>query len=95
MPNKYQKAIDELVENFDFEKVQAYMALTGWTYCGAGKTTPTIEDLKKTARYALSELANNHDRWVATGGFRADLYKDKDSVELSLSFVAVEDTVYV
>lgn len=91
MTDKYQKAIDLLIDTFDFEKVHIYMALSGWTY--SEKTTPTVEDLKKTARYLLNEVANSQVAWSATGGFRVDLFQDP--VELSLSFIAVEDSVYV
>jgi hypothetical protein len=93
MTDEYQKAIDLLIDTFDFEKVHIYMALTGWTYRDSGKTTPSIEDLKKTARGLLEEIAISQSRWGMTGGFRVDIYRDP--VELSLSFVAVEDSVYV
>lgn len=93
MTDEYQKAIDLLIDTFDFEKVHIYMALTGRTYHDSGKTTPTIEDLKKTARYLLTEVVNSPNQWMATGGLRVDLYQDP--VELSLSFIAVEDSVYV
>lgn len=93
MTDEYQKAIDLLIDTFDFEKVHIYMALTGCTYHDSGKTTPTIEDLKKTARYLLTEVVNSPNQWVATGCLRVDLYQDP--VELSLSFIAVEDSVYV
>lgn len=93
MIDKYQKAIDQVIDTFDFEKVHIYMALTGWTYHDSGKTTPTIEDLKKLARRLLAEVAGSQTQWASTGGFRADFFRDPE--ELTLSFVAVESAVYV
>jgi hypothetical protein len=70
-----QDAIQDCLDRFNFEKVHAYMVLTGWTYAGIG--TPTLEDVKDQARAVLSQACRSsiqrypgHSR-VSTGGFEA------------------------
>jgi hypothetical protein len=94
MTDKDRQSIDELIDNFDFEKVQAYMALTGWKYFDS-ENAPTIQQLKETARETLIPVAEKKSRWSMFGGFRADRYEDEGQTELVLMFVAIENSVYV
>lgn len=66
---------DNILENFNFEKVHTHMKYTKWTWHnGEGEDgVPTIEQLKETAQYLLLQVIPNGMEYgqVATGGFQA------------------------
>lgn len=68
----HNKAIERILESFDFEKVHAYMILHKWTYRGDEKP-PTIDQLYGTAAFLLSELSKSDREFSTcnTGGFLA------------------------
>lgn len=95
MPNTYTKEIEEITEQFDFEKVRNYMAFVGWKYWDS-PDTPTIENLKETASGLLERVKQDEIAWTMTGGFRASIDSSKHEMpELSLEFIAVKTSVYV
>jgi hypothetical protein len=93
MLNK-QKAIDNIIENFNWEKVYNAMYALGWTYHDSEGETPTTGML---FRYGVDLLHDSYDRAekqkencsTATGGFRATALVDdetKEVIELKLVF---------
>lgn len=71
----YQQVLDD----FDFERVHAVMTLLKWKW---GEAVPTIEQLRKTAEELLSGLVEcrGGEHWIATGGFEASVYQDEARV---------------
>ena len=58
------------------------MNSTNWTWIGRG--IPTIEDMKETASYLLSNVCDKEECYTSsTGGFTATKYED----HLKLEFV--------
>jgi hypothetical protein len=88
---KQQIAIDNIMDAFDFAKVQKTMRLLNWTWAtDHGKEVPDETELRMEARRLLKE-AIAHKTIIATGGFWAEYKEWKDgSVNLSLKFVVTE-----
>jgi hypothetical protein len=86
--SKQLKAIDEVMESFNFEKVHAFMTLTKWSWRDEG--VPDINKLKSTARYLLEGVMNSSllSSSSATGGFIATKfnYGGNDSESYTLTF---------
>lgn len=51
-----KKLIDEIIENFDFDKCNQMMKLTNWTWWGTG--VPTVEVLKNSALERINSAIN-------------------------------------
>lgn len=95
------KMIDEIMEEFDFHKVQMAMEYVGWKWAGEHVT---IEMLKETAKRLLNTAAKirlsdyKDSHWEqgimsATGGFQATAFcnESKSKVDmLDLKFVLTE-----
>jgi hypothetical protein len=91
--------IDDIMDNFDFDKVQTAMEALDWQW--AGKGIPSIKQLKETAVYLLKGAAELRlggfldSYWEegiinGTGGFQATAYCDKNKTKitaLDLKFV--------
>lgn len=85
-----QSQIDNIMDNFDFTKVQESMEFLGWKwynqegYLGV----PTEHELRKTARSLLRQVSSyDKPEWnVSTGGLCARIAEG----ELSLKFVLSE-----
>ena len=84
--------IDDIMRNFNFEKVHKVMEILDWKWVMTKYGVPTIEELRGEARRLLVEAANGETQ-VATGGFRAVYEKnganDPDPF-ISLEFVLEE-----
>lgn len=96
-----QNAIDEVMDNFNFEKVRQVMQFLDWGWgMEPDKAVPDVPTLKKTARSLLKDATHRINNGAeqsrqATGGFEVFAYRDpKDDanvpVYLELKFV-VED----
>lgn len=89
-----QKAIDDIIENFNWEKVHKTMEALNWTWYDSGGKTPTIGMLFKCAegllRGAYDGAVKEKSNYInATGGFRATATVDdetKEIIELRLAF---------
>ena len=98
--SKADKAIDEILEEFDFKEVRMWMLLTGWVYA-RDHATPSISTLKETARDLLQKAVGAHalgekEYLVETGGLRAELNANGDyPAELTLLFIPLQTTVYL
>ena len=74
--------IDAIIERFDFNRVLDHMIAVDWKWMGE---TPTLDDLKSTARFVLVQviIAKEPSSNCGTGGFRA--YKFPWGIELVFS----------
>jgi len=88
----YEEAIEEVLENFDFEKVHTHMALVGRTYFDS-HGVPTISRLRETARGLLEDVVGNKCTWSSTGGFRA--HNTGIPAEITLEFILTEYSTYL
>lgn len=90
--------VQQVMENFDFEKVYLTMKALNWTW-GFSTRTPEIQDLKRTAEHLLrgsidgaiksKDLKPWEGYLHATGGFKATAYKNrfKHIVNVELEFI--------
>jgi hypothetical protein len=95
------KMIDDIIENFDFDKVQSVMDHLNWRWVGE---YVTVDMLIKEARRLLRGAAESrlgrykNEHWEVpiihgTGGFQASAFCDEDKtkiVALDLKFVLTE-----
>jgi len=85
---KCTPAVEEVIENFDFEKVHKIMEILDWRWAGAGSNelpaVPTVEKMKERVKNMFKcmedqiaeECDEGADAWpksVSTGGFRATI----------------------
>lgn len=97
---KLQSLIDEVMDNFDFNKVRKVMKQLNWRWASAEDGIPEVYELKDSARRLLNEclfsmIQHGEETWnIGTGGFyvHATNYRDSDEGEdgfritLKLSF---------
>jgi hypothetical protein len=68
----YQKQIDEIMDNFDFDRVQKMMTAIDWTwYTDEGAHIPSQPELREAARSYLRTVAEKDCYMVGSGGFMA------------------------
>ena len=100
---EYIQAADEIIDEFDFERVKKVMDFLNWHWVVCDGV-PYVSDLRKEARRQLVEAAAGYDEhenelngetWnVSRGGFHAMASRHKDGkLWLKLEFVVAE-TVY-
>lgn len=93
MLNK-EKAIDSIIENFNWEKVHNTMTLLNWTWATTENEVPSTGALFRCAMNLLhgaydGALVEKSNYINATGGFRATAFVDdetKEVIELRLAF---------
>lgn len=71
-PDPTPQLVEEVMNRFDFQRVQTAMRALGWTYVGETES-PTVETLRATARHLLESVALEKEAFVEHqfGGFRA------------------------
>jgi len=82
------KAIETILDNFNFEAVHNYMTATNWGW-GAKNEVPTIEDLRAEACRLLSgvALSPRENGTHSCGGFHAHKWTwENGGYELELIF---------
>ena len=91
------KMVEEVMEDFDFEKVHDVMKQLDWRWGTPDGIleVPSIYQLMKTSERLLRDVADKYfetegSHFISTGGFEAALYVDADSKYLKLSFVLEE-----
>ena len=98
------RLVDDIMEEFDFDKVQRVMNCLGWTWVNTGMMLPSISELKKVARTLLLTAAKlrldeyKDEHWEqgiinGTGGFVATAFCNETKTEiesLKLEFVVEE-----
>ena len=83
------RMIEEVMSEFDFEKVHAFMVINGETFCEDGKLyTPTVNDVKQVARGLLEDAFDTHQRdpeFISTSvyNFTAEVSGEDGILELS------------
>ena len=90
----YQTQIDEIMENFNWDRVHRAMQALNWKWCiyngkdpGVNKI-PDISDLMDTAKYLLNQVAKEPVGYaLLTGGLEAEKIGDKQPGYLKLTFV--------
>ena len=87
--------IEDLLDEFDFEKVKKVMDCLKWTYHNSPDDKVTIGELRRMARYLLERAYNYEDRdlcQTACGGFHAERHMFVGDTEkyLELKFVVSE-----
>jgi hypothetical protein len=78
--------IEDIMNDFDFDKVRKVMVVLNWHWSQV-EQTPTVDEMKRTARRLLRDLCENDEiDFVSTGGFEAS----KRDGGLELRFIAEE-----
>ena len=92
-----QDKIDDIMDNFDFNKVETVMKATNWTWAST-HGVPVEHELRKQARELLKSVSQHYVSQlgfryaISTGGFKATKYYDG---ELELEFIMAKwDTGY-
>lgn len=89
------KDVNDILNNFDFEKVKDVMDALDWKYWDSEEDTVSIYELRKTARYLLTTVynaPNSPHQHLSTGGFEAErrMYPGDSKKYLHLKFVVEE-----
>lgn len=74
-----QELIDEILDEFDFERVHKVMVALNWQWHNIDGV-PTIGDLRRNARDLLKTVVHGNHIRVGSGGFYA--YKENGTVGL-------------
>lgn len=98
VPPLVANQIEDIIDEFDFERVKKVMDFLEWEWVDAEIAIPRIGELRKKARLLLSEVAIkvlcnaeiDAESNIATGGFRASAYKYDDKVQFRLTFELAE-----
>lgn len=92
----FRSKLDELLEEFDFEKVHKIMDLLNWMWAGV-YGIPTREDMILVVKNLYSSIEGailrGEKSSIATGGFKLTYNPDEDD-EITLTFEAVTNSVY-
>ena len=84
--------VEEIMSNFDFEKVKKIMDYLDWRWRN-DTTTPTIKELRKTALDCLNVVKYKDEySTCSTGGFCA-CFEPFDGGTIKLSFNLTEDYI--
>ena len=86
------ETIDDIMDNFDFDKVHEAMTLLGWRWVDHDTKAfeiPHVSELRKRARSLMKDAMNSHmpSYSIGTGGFEVDKTTIEGKTYLSLSFV--------
>lgn len=98
MKKKTKKAINKIIQEFDFKRVHKVMTLLDWDWAIGG--IPSIPILKQSAQNRLvdavigrlkdTELSHHLPYTISSGGFEANAYCNKKKTKinyLELKFV--------
>ena len=82
--------IEEIVDEFDFEKVHRVMLALNWQWHHT-KGVPEIADLRRTARSLLKQVVESKDTLsVGTGGFTAYMHHGLLGLRFEISSYEIE-----
>ena len=87
-----QNKIDNIMDNFDFQKVGAAMKYFQWKWSGAKNGVPDIWEIKENAKRLLVDAAYSKVT-IATGGLRAVYEKDEENPDdpfIQLEFILTD-----
>lgn len=88
LSKEMRELIEEITDEFDFEKVHRTMKALNWTWHDTDDV-PTIGDLRRQARELLQELFRN-DRYHLTGTGGLFAYRIADTVGLRFEVTSYE-----
>lgn len=92
----YRQKLQELIDEFEFWKVENIMEVLEWTWAGI-VGYPRKDDMIKVVKSLYDSIENRVLReeycFCATGGFKLTFIPEEDN-ELSLVFEAVISSVY-
>jgi hypothetical protein len=103
------KMIEDILEEFDFNKVRKAMWHLDWKWSGSTEEgTPTVDEMKKRAKQLLQDAAEHRlniledIHWeipimCSTGGFEAKAWCDEDKskiMTLQLQFVLTDQEAF-
>ena len=90
MTPKQQDALDNIMDNFDFDQVHKVMVFLDWKWANSNGSleVPEKYELRSEARRLL-KMAIEEKTTVSTGGFLAE-YIDEDGGWMDLKFVVSE-----
>ena len=77
-------AIDNILDEFDFEKAHKVMEFLEWKWSNA---VPTIADMRRLARNLLKEAAEGEVVAIGTGGLQVRKCVVDGTIYLTLEFV--------
>jgi hypothetical protein len=92
-----QKMVDNILENFNFQRCYDVMTVLKWSWVAVG--IPSIDDLKQsaveklqTAILGVKDKEVREHYYVSSGGIKASAYKNRYNrvVMLHLEFVLTE-----
>lgn len=66
------KLIEEILDEFDFNRVHKAMCVNDWHWV-LSLGTPSIAEMRECAKALLTEVVGRGHGYVATGGFKADI----------------------
>ena len=93
LPTTACSAIDDILDRFDWEKVQNYMLHVNWTWhipnSDNDKEVPSFSRLRRCAKGLLTDVASGKYDCVETGGFRA--YRTADELRLDFLLTHAEE----
>jgi hypothetical protein len=69
MTEEQRKAVDNIMDWFDFEKVHKTMKALGWEWVGAEEKIPCQGEIREKARQLLTEAIQT-EMSMGTGGFQ-------------------------
>jgi hypothetical protein len=81
------KAIQEIMDEFNFASVRKVMVALDWTW-GNTPSIPSIDELRRVANRQLTQMCEKNQSAISSGGFDCT-YNKKDKC-ISLSFIVEE-----
>ena len=87
MTEEQRKAIDNIMDWFDFDKVHKVMKTLKWSWVGTADNIPSMGEIRERARQLLIEAIEINSN-VSTGGFYVT-YNPYDNY-LQLQFIVAD-----
>lgn len=84
--------IDDIIDNFDFNKVEKVMTALSWKWVNNGtQQQPEISEMRKYARKLINSIVNRIDEdnktyTSACGGFRVSAIREDGKFYIQLAF---------
>lgn len=88
-----RKVLDDIFDNFDFEKVKVVMDALDWkwAYAKGENGVPTLDEIKAEAARLMWDCANMDTDALGTGGFRVEKdFTDPNNPWMRLSFEVID-----
>jgi len=95
MTEKQQDAIDEIMDNFNFETCSEMMLAVDFGWYAKEYPKGDVPELRKFARKHLRELCKSEFKMTGTGGFEFEKGEDEESgFWLTMSFIPESISTY-